>query len=103
MIPDWFAALANAEAILKPGGTIGVADFYVSRKHPAEGLARHPWLTRAFWPLWFSADHVFVSPDHLPFLRHRFQMIALREARAKVPYLPLARVPYYVFIGRKVG
>ena len=28
MIPDWFAALENAAAMLKPGGTIGVVDFY---------------------------------------------------------------------------
>ncbi len=26
---------------------------------------------------------------------------ALVEAHAKAPYLPLGRVPYYVFIGRK--
>ncbi len=32
MIPDWFAAIENACAMLKPGGVIGVADFYVSRK-----------------------------------------------------------------------
>ena len=64
MIPDWYAAVANAEAMLAPGGTIGVVDFYVSRKHAAEGETRHGWPTREFWPLWFGIDNVFLSPDH---------------------------------------
>lgn len=29
MIPDWFAAIDNALRMLKPGGLIGVIDFYV--------------------------------------------------------------------------
>jgi SAM-dependent methyltransferase len=45
MIPDWFAAIQNALAILKPGGVIGVVDFYVSRKYASAGLARHGWMT----------------------------------------------------------
>ncbi len=101
MIPEWYAAVANAEAMLKPGGTIGVVDFYVARKHPSSGLARHRWITRAFWPLWFSIDNVFLSCDHLPFLRCRFDTISLHEGRSKVPYVPLGRVPFYVFLGRK--
>ena len=40
MIPDWFEAIATAERILKPGGTIAVADFYVSRKY-ADADRRH--------------------------------------------------------------
>src|SRR3954463_4846190 len=32
MIPDWFAALERARQLLKPGGILGVVDFYVSRK-----------------------------------------------------------------------
>lgn len=43
MMPDWFAALEHAAAILRPGGWIGVVDFYVSRKHPPSGLAAHGW------------------------------------------------------------
>src|SRR5262245_29672022 len=101
MIPDWFAALENALAILKPGGTIGVVDFYVSRKHAAGGLARHGWWTRSFWPTWFALDNVYPSPDHVPFLHRHFDVLHFEEHRAKVPYLPLGRVPYYLFVGRK--
>jgi S-adenosylmethionine-diacylgycerolhomoserine-N-methlytransferase len=66
-------------------------------------LARHPWVTRAFWPWWFAHDNVFPSADHLPYLRRRFETVSLDQRRAKVPYLPWARVPYYRFVGRKPG
>lgn len=101
MIPDWFAAIENAARMLKPGGLIGVVDFYVGRKYPAEGLKRHRWFTRTLWPPWFSTDNVFPSPDHLPFLRHHFEQIQLLEDRFRMPYLPFFKTPYYAFVGRK--
>jgi S-adenosylmethionine-diacylgycerolhomoserine-N-methlytransferase len=103
MIPDWFAAIENALAILKPGGTIGIVDFYVSRKYASESLTRHGWWTRTFWPSWFALDNVFPSSDHVPFLHRHFDVLHFEEHRAKVPYIPLARVPYYLFVGRKRG
>lgn len=103
MIPDWFAAIENARGILKPGGQIGAVDFYVSRKYPSDGLTRHGWLTREFWPMWFGNDNVYPSPDHVPFLHRHFEPIHFSEHRAKAPYLPFARIPYYRFIGRKPG
>ncbi len=99
MIPNWFAAIEHAKQILKPGGRIGIVDFYVSPKHPDSGRLRHKWSTRAFWPLWFAMDNVFLSPDHLPFLSHHFKERHIAEGRGKVPYLPVARAPYYIFIG----
>ncbi len=102
MIPDWFAAIENARKMLRPDGVIGVVDFYVSRKYPPAHWKRHRWSTRTFWPIWFGFDNVFPSPDHLPFLHHHFQTVALEEHRAKVPYLPLVRTPYYIFVGRRV-
>jgi len=101
MIPDWFAAIENAMAMLKEGGLIGVVDFYVSRKHPLDGLKRHRWFTRSFWPVWFANDNVFPSADHMPFLHRHFEPIHFEENRAKVPYIPFVRTPYYIFIGRK--
>lgn len=101
MIPDWFAALENALAMLRPGGLIGVVDFYVSRKFPGDGLRRHRWFTRSFWPVWFAADNVFPSPDHVPFLHRQFEPSHFEESRCKIPYIPLLRMPYYTFVGRK--
>jgi S-adenosylmethionine-diacylgycerolhomoserine-N-methlytransferase len=101
MIPDWFAAVENAYRMLRPGGHLGVVDFFVARKHCRPPLAPHSWLTRSFWPLWFAADNVFLSPDHLPYLRHRFEQVRLDQRRGQLPYVPFARPPYYLFIGRK--
>ena len=100
MIPDWFLAVENACAMLKPGGLVGVVDFFVSRKHPGQGAIRHSWLTRSFWPIWFAGDNVFLSADHLPFLRGHFDQLSCTESSTRLPYLPVAHVPYYMFTGR---
>lgn len=101
MIPNWFSAVENALRFLKPDGRIGVVDFYVARKHPSSGHKRHSWFTRNGWPIWFGYDNVFPSSDHVPFLHEHFAVEHFQEDRAKVPYLPLVRVPYYTFVGRK--
>ena len=102
MIPDWFAAIENAAEMLKPGGLIGVVDFYVGRKYPPPELKKHRWLARTLWQPWFATDNVFPSPDHLPFLRYRFEQQFLLEDRFRMPYVPFLKTPYYVFVGRKV-
>ena len=101
MIPDWFAAVDNALAMLAPGGIIGVVDFFVGRNFASGGTPAHSWFTRSFWPVWFATDNVFLSSDHIPFLERRFSTTSLFTGRAKIPYLPLVRVPYYRFVGTK--
>ncbi len=103
MIPEWFAAIDQAHRLLRPGGMIGVVDFFVGRKYPAEGQVRHPWLTRAFWPIWFGLDNIQLTPDHVAYLQRRFAQVHFSEHRGRMRYLPLARVPYYRFVGRKVA
>ena len=99
MIPDWPAAIDNAVAMLRPGGRLGVVDFYVSGADPDPGLQRHGPLTRWFWPRWFAHDGVHPDSAHLAELRGRLPRHRLIEARARVPYLPGLRVPYYCFVG----
>ena len=102
MMPDWRATLSNAFAMLKPNGVLGVVDFYHSHARPAAGLVRHGALTRFFWRRWFAHDGVRLNPEHLDALRALMPQHELSECCAAVPYLPLLRVPYYVFVGRKV-
>ena len=82
---DWFAAIDNALKMLKPGGRIGVVDFYVGRKYPPEGLRRQRWLARTLWQPWFATDNVFPSPDHLPYLRNRFEQEFLQDLKRSLP------------------
>jgi S-adenosylmethionine-diacylgycerolhomoserine-N-methlytransferase len=103
MIPNWRAALGNALAMLRPGGALGVVDFYVSTAHATPGLVRHDAITRHFWPRWFRRDGVHLSAAHLPWLRANSDQAFLLERRSPVPYLPGLSVPYYVFVGRKRG
>ncbi|MCI0743321.1 MAG: class I SAM-dependent methyltransferase [Gemmataceae bacterium] len=101
MIPDWFAAVDNARQLLKPGGLLAAVDFFVARKYPAAGHQRHSWWTRTFWPAWLGLDNVVPSPDHIPYLRRRFQTMHFAEHWARMKYFPLFRVPYYQFLGVK--
>lgn len=101
MIPDWQAAIENAIAMLKPGGYLGVVDFYVSNARPAPGLVRHALLARALWPRWFRHDGVHLGPERLERLRVSLPEHRLVEASAPIPYLPGFRVPYFRFIGRR--
>lgn len=101
MIPDWFDAILNAKRLLKPGGVIAITDFYVSRKYPDKGLRKHGWLRRAFWQHWFAADNVFLTGDHLAMLQRHFIPISTLESYGKVPFLPLIKVPFFVFLGEK--
>jgi S-adenosylmethionine-diacylgycerolhomoserine-N-methlytransferase len=102
MIPDWYRAVENALAILRQGGVLGVVDFYVSRKYPPPGRARHTWLQRNFWPVWFGNDNVWLSQDHLPYLMTQLSPLSLVESCSRVPYFPFLRVPYYILHGRKI-
>jgi len=101
MMRDWRAALANALTMLKPHGVLGVVDFYHSGPRPSAGLRRHGPLARAFWRHWFAHDGVRLDPAHLGALRAWLPEHTLREHAAAVPYVPLLRVPYYIFVGRK--
>lgn len=101
MIPDWYAAVDHAFDLLKPGGVLGVVDFYVSRKYPAPSHRRHGHFLRHFWPAWFGCDNVYPSPDHVPYLLRKFEALSFSEHASRIPYLPWPRAPYYLFVGRK--
>ena len=53
--------------------------------------------------MWFGWDNVFLTPDHVNYLQHRFQTVQLIEGLGKVPYMLGLKAPYYVFLGRKPG
>lgn len=101
MIPDWFAAIDRALERLRPGGHLGVVDFYLPRKFPSDGRRRMGGIKRTFWRAWFAHDDVFLSSDHLPYLERHLETVHLSEHQGRVPYLCGLKAPYYRYIGRK--
>jgi S-adenosylmethionine-diacylgycerolhomoserine-N-methlytransferase len=101
MIDDWRAALTNAMSMLKPGGMLGVVDFYVSSAHPRPGFVHHAAWQRGLWRRWFAHDGVRLSPDHLEALVDAMPDHVRLERRGRLPYVPGLSVPYYLFVGRK--
>lgn len=92
MIPDWRRAVDNAVGMLARGGVLAVVDFHA----PDRGLANR------FWRTWFGHDGVWPSAEHLPYLHSRLDVVFCEQRLGPVPYLPGLRVPYYLFLGRKV-
>lgn len=90
MIPDWQRVIDNAHSMLAPGGQIGVVDFHL----PEAGLLN------GFWRRWFAHDGVHLSDKHLRALRTDFPNTHWwSERRAPLPYFPLLKAPYYLFVG----
>jgi S-adenosylmethionine-diacylgycerolhomoserine-N-methlytransferase len=75
----------------------------VLRKKGLHGkdLISHGWFRRTFWRVWFDFDNVNLNPDHLPYLLSHFTGIDMKEQTTSIPYIPLLRCPYYMFIGEK--
>jgi len=103
MIPDWFAAVDRAYEALKPGGLVGVVDFYVARKYPGEKRLQQSFSTRWLWPVWFSLDNLFLSNDILPYLARKFETVSLKIRADRLPYCPFfwKKMPRFVFVGKK--
>src|SRR5689334_7037521 len=67
MMPNWFAVIDNALRMLRPGGSIGVTDFYVSAAQVEPPLTQHRLWQRLLWRSCFAWHHVHLKDDHLPY------------------------------------
>ena len=101
MMPRWFAVIDRAYEMLRPHGLFGVTDFHISSQYSVAPLRRHRAWQRWFWPACFAWHHVYLNPDHLPYLRHRFETQYLSEGMGRMPFMAGMRSPYYVFVGVK--
>lgn len=102
MMPSWEAVIDNAHRMLRPGGLIGLVDFFL----PAPGSGDGPRVSPAaawFWRRWFAHDGVYLGPERLARLHERFEPVSCRQRLGRVPFLPGLRVPWYLFIGRRRG
>ncbi len=101
MIPDWRAAVDNALGMLRPGGLLGVVDFYAAPRAAQAGLLRPGGFERSFWRRWFGHDGVRLDSQHLPYLLAHSEPLCCEQRRGPVPYLPGLRAPYFLYVGRK--
>lgn len=108
MIETFYPLIDKLSTVLAPSGIIGVADFYVSPKHPSDPTRQLSWITRWFWAIWFDQDNVFLTPGRREFLEYKFkvsftrinklQTVKTLSARNSI-FPPFAKIPYYVWIG----
>ena len=88
MIPDWFAALDQAYAMLKPGGTIGIVDFFVAREVSCRriGEARLVDVARS-GRCGSVTTTCFSIPTTFPICRIRFETARYSQRRGTLPYI----------------
>jgi S-adenosylmethionine-diacylgycerolhomoserine-N-methlytransferase len=92
MMPDWRATVANARAMLKPGGTLAIVDFTVVDAATAR-LAQAPAqsaFARWAWRRWFGHDGVHPDAAMLPGIAAEMRLAHAEVRRARVPYLPFS-------------
>ena len=100
MIPPFHAAVDAANTYLRDGGVLGVSDFYVSAKHDLP-LRQHPWWRRHLWRATFDVDGIDLGPERRAYLDHHLHRLAEWNGAGSIPYVPVLRAPYYVWLGRR--
>lgn len=105
MIPDQQAALTSATKLLKKGGFIGIADFFLKGNHddelsPLFRKLRH-WES-LFHKAWFAMDHVHLLGDkQLEMGLNELEVIWDNRFRGAVPFLPFLQPYHGVYMLRK--
>ena len=92
---DWFTAVDNARDMLRPGGLVGVVDFFAARGGGDEAGGR----LAGLMPRLLGED-VHASADFAGYLSREFELVSMDRHAADIPYVPIG-VPYFRFIGRK--
>lgn len=93
MIPSFYKAIDNAYDILADDGFIGVTDFIAPSEH---SLA-----SRTFWTAFFDVDGVKLGPERRSYLKHKFLTYYEYQSVGRLPYVPLIKAPWYLWIGTK--
>lgn len=99
MIPPFHDAIDRAVSYLCPKGFLGVADFYVSSKYDLP-LRQMTWHRRFFWRSVFDTDNIDIGPERRHYLDHRLERVYEVNDHGSIPYVPLLRAPYYIWVGR---
>jgi ubiquinone/menaquinone biosynthesis C-methylase UbiE len=105
MIPDQRAALANATKLLKKGGFVGIADFFLKGNYddvlsPLFRKCRA--IESTFHKNWFAMDHVhLLGEKQLEMGLNDLEVVWDKRFRGAVPFLPFLQPYHGVYILRK--
>mmetsp|Transcript_21887 Transcript_21887/g.60757 ORF Transcript_21887/g.60757 Transcript_21887/m.60757 type:complete len:700 (-) Transcript_21887:282-2381(-) len=100
MIPPFHSAIDAACSYLDPNGFMAVTDFFVSSKHDLP-LRQMGWMKRFFWRATFDLDGIDLGPERREYLEHKMTRVYEYNSEGGIPYVPLLRAPYYIWIGQK--
>jgi len=99
MIPNFYAAVDNAVGFLKLDGYLGIADFFVSGRYDVP-LRQMGWLSRWFWRAVFDTDNIDIGPERRSYLEHKLVRMHEFNGKGPIPFVPVLRAPWYVWIGQ---
>lgn len=103
MMPSPFGIVDKVYELLEKSdgrAIFGVADFFVSGKHPVnhDPTRHHSFLTRWFWSMWFETDNVYLNHLRREYVEHKFVTVKQLNCRNWV-IRKVIGMPYYIFIG----
>ncbi|KAF9113872.1 hypothetical protein BGX27_000628 [Mortierella sp. AM989] len=107
MMDNYYAVVDHVHSLLEPkAGILGVSDFYASgnvTKASSYGIEGYQcnWLTRNFWQIWFSFDHVHLHASRREYLEYRFDVKKAINGRNQFVIPFIVQIPYYIWVGQK--
>jgi S-adenosylmethionine-diacylgycerolhomoserine-N-methlytransferase len=101
MMPSWQEVVSNAFRLLKPGGWLGMVDFYLPSPPNQTAMISRSRIKRQFLKRWFAHDKIWLGSERIEFIREKFIMNTLFESSAHLPWLPIIKVPWCYLIAQK--
>jgi ubiquinone/menaquinone biosynthesis C-methylase UbiE len=108
MIPNQYAAVANARKLLKPDGLLAIADFFLKGNFddclPSFSRKLRQ-IESIFHKHWFAMDHVFLLSDEQmdKAAAQGFETVWDNRFRGAVPFLPFLTPYHGVYIMKKTS
>lgn len=100
MIPVFMEAVDKCLSYLDPNiGVLAVADFYTSLKHDIPAR-QNSYICRWFWRSIFDLDNIDLGPARRQYLDHHLEQVYEENSCGSIPYVPLLKVPYYIWLGQ---
>ena len=106
MIPDQKAAIANATKLLKKGGHIGIADFFLKGNYDdclSPLFRRLRAVESSLHKAWFALDHVHLLADKQLEGLEGLETVWDNRFRGAIPFMPFFQPYHGVYIMRKTG